>query len=88
MENCKEQYYPNIADNLLAPIALIELSVCGCKTGYKTNHCKCRKSGFTCTNMYKCAQTENNDYWIEDKDKNIWRRYLKKLMRISSQGSN
>ena len=35
-------------------LALIELSVCGCKTGCKTNHCKGSKKDFhvlTCINM-------------------------------------
>ena len=54
--------------NLPAPVALIKLSACGCKTGCKTNHCKCMKNGFTCTDMCKCAQYENNDCWIQDKD--------------------
>ena len=59
---------PILTDNLLAPLVLIELSACGCKTGCKTNCCKCRKSGVTCTDMCNCAQCENNDCWIEDKD--------------------
>ena len=53
--------------NLPAPLAVIELSVCGYRTGCKTNCCKCRKNGFTCTDMCKYAQCENNDCWIEDK---------------------
>ena len=63
--NCGEQYI--LADNLLASLAMIELSACHCKTGCKTNCSKCRKNGFTCTDMCKCAQCENNDCWIEDK---------------------
>ena len=59
---------PILTDNLPAPIYLIELSAGGCKTGCKTNPCKCMKSGFTCTNMCKCVQCENNDCWVEDKD--------------------
>ena len=59
---------PILTDNLPAPLALIELRACGCKTGCKANCCKCRKSGFTCTDMGKCPQCESNDCWIEDKD--------------------
>ena len=36
------------------------------------------KCGFTCTDMCKCAQCENNDCWIEYKDSK------KNLMTISS----
>ena len=53
--------------NLPALLAVIELSVCGYRTGCKTNCFKCRKNGFTSTDMCKCAQCENNDCWIEDK---------------------
>ena len=31
-------------DNLPVPLALIELSACGYKTGCKATRCKCRKS--------------------------------------------
>ena len=58
---------PTLTDNLPEPSALIELSACGCKTGCKTNRCKCRKSGFTCTDTCKCAHCENNNCRIEDK---------------------
>ena len=54
---------PILTDNLLAPLALIELSACSCKTGCKTNRCKCRKSGFTCTDLCKCAQCKNNEFF-------------------------
>ena len=30
-------------DDLPAPLALIELSVCACKSDCSTNRCKCRK---------------------------------------------
>ena len=59
---------PILTDKLPAPLVLIELSACCCKTGCKTNRYKCRKSGAACTDMCNCAQCENNDCWIEDKD--------------------
>ena len=62
--NCGERYYANLP----VPLAIIELTACGYKTGCKTNHCKCRKNGFTCRDMCKCAQFENIDCWTEDKD--------------------
>ena len=55
-----------LTDNLPTLLALIDLSACGCKTGCKTNRCECRKIRFTCTDMCKCPQCENNDCWIED----------------------
>ena len=79
-EIVENNFTPILTDNYLpAPLVLIQLSACGYKTGCKTNRCKCRKSGFTYTDMCKCAQCENNDCWIEDKD-NVLK---KKLMTIS-----
>ena len=64
---------PILTENLPVPLALIELIVCGYKTGCRTNHCKCRKSGFAYTDICKCAQCENIDCWIEVKDlKKSW----------------
>ena len=59
---------PIMTDNLPALLAVVELSACGYKTGSKTNCCRCKKSGFTCTDMCNCVLCENNDCWMEDKD--------------------
>ena len=45
-----------------APENIIELTMCNCKTGYKTNRCKCRKiSNLKCTELCKCDSCENTD---------------------------
>ena len=67
-EIVKNNITPVMTDNLPALLALLELSVCSYKTGTKTNCCKCKKSGFTCTDMCNCVLCENNDRWMEDKD--------------------
>ena len=51
---------PIMTDSLPAPLALIELNLCGCKT-CSTNRCQCRKNGFTCTDMCKCTDCENTE---------------------------
>ena len=59
---------------LLAPMAFIELSVCGCKSNCKTNRYKCKKNNLTCTDMCKCTNCynsgaqENDDSDIEIDD--------------------
>ena len=67
-EIVEKDIMPILTDNLPVPLAIIELTACGYKTGCKTNHCKCRKNGFTCRDMCKCVQFENIDCWTEDKD--------------------
>lgn len=52
---------PILTDNLPAPLALIELSVCGCKGDCSTNRCKCFKNNLICTDMCKCTSCVNND---------------------------
>ena len=45
---------PIVTDNSPTPLALIELSACGCKAGCKTHHCKGSKKDFhvqTCINV-------------------------------------
>ena len=42
---------PIMTDDLPAPLALIELGSCNCKTECSTNRCKCRKNNFSCTDM-------------------------------------
>ena len=51
---------PIMTDNLPAPIALIELSMCSCKTGCKTGRCRCLKHDLVCTDMCKCKNCEND----------------------------
>ena len=42
---------------LSADIAL--LAACSCKAGCKTNACKCKKNGLSCTDACKCIECEN-----------------------------
>ena len=46
--------------------SIIELTVCGCKTGYNTNQCKCLKNGgLKCTEMcryYNCENVDSEDF--------------------------
>jgi hypothetical protein len=49
-----------MTDNLPAPLALIELSVCGCKSSCSSNRCKCFKNNLVCTDMCKCNSCEND----------------------------
>ena len=39
---------PILADNLPAPLTLLELSSCSCKSGCNNKRCKCRKNDFSC----------------------------------------
>ena len=59
-----------LTDNLPAPLALIELSVCGCQGDCQTRRCKCFKNELTCTDMCKCSHKclndgNNNDIMID-----------------------
>ena len=45
--------------------AVVELSICRCKTGCKSMRCKCRKNNLTCTEMCFCEECGNRD---EDDD--------------------
>lgn len=60
-----------LTDNLPAPMALIELSSCSCKSSCSNNRCKCRKNGFTCTDMCKCLECRNNDDEENEADEDI-----------------
>ena len=60
-ESSGEAYWPILTDELPAPLSLIELSVCSCKTKFATNRCKCRKNALQCTDMCKCVDCENDD---------------------------
>ena len=50
-----------LTDNLPPPLALIELSVCGCKSDCSTRRCKCLKNNLVCTDMCKCLENCSND---------------------------
>ena len=50
---------PIMTDDLPTPIALIELSSCSCKSQCSSNRCRCRKNGFSCTDMCKCIECHN-----------------------------
>ena len=52
---------PILTDELPAPLALIELSVCSCKTKCITSKCKCGKNALQCADMCKCVDCENDD---------------------------
>ena len=65
-ENYGDTYKAIMEDELPAPIALVELSVCTCKTkcvGVEKmwKRCKCRKNKLQCTDMCKCINCANDD---------------------------
>ena len=59
-ESNGDAYKVIMTDELPAPVALIELSVCSCKTNCVTNRCKCRKNNLQCTDMCKCMDCDND----------------------------
>ena len=66
-------YDPIMTQNLPAPIAIIEMSSCSCKTGCSTNRCSCRKNGLVCTDLCKCKECQNFesvDDFINVRDEN------------------
>ena len=58
-EMINESLKPIMTDNLPAPLAMIELSVCGCKSNCISNRCLCHKNNFPCTDMCKCKDCDN-----------------------------
>ena len=56
-----ESYLLILADELPASLALIELSLCSCKTKCATYRCICRKDALQCMDMCKCGDCENDD---------------------------
>ena len=70
-EKIEDSLQPIMNDNLPAPIALIELSMCGCKTVCTTNRCKCRKNGLPCTDMCKCLNCKNDGTEDDDSDSDL-----------------
>ena len=59
---------PIMTNNLPAPLALIELSVCSCQSNCTTKRCKCKKNKFLCTDMCKCRDCHNDDANTGDDD--------------------
>ena len=51
---------PIMTDELPAPLALVELSFCSCKTNCDSNQCKCYKNELICSDMCKCVECYNN----------------------------
>ena len=49
-----ERLIPIMTDNLPAPLAMIELSACGCRSDCLSNRCRWRKHSLPCTDMCKC----------------------------------
>ena len=52
---------PILTDELPAPLALTELSVCSCKTKCATNKCKCRKNVLQSTDICKSGDCKNGN---------------------------
>ena len=50
---------PILTDELPAPEAAIEMSLCKCKTGCSNMRCKCKKNSLVCTEMCQCTGCEN-----------------------------
>ena len=61
---------PVMKDNLLATLALIELSICNCKGDCSTRRCKCFKNSLLWTDMCKCSAGNNSDT-LEDDNQEI-----------------
>ena len=36
--------------------------MCGCKAGFKTQRCKCKKNGLKCSEIWKCQGCENLEH--------------------------
>ena len=65
----REIFDPVMTTNPPAPESTIELTACGCKTGCKSDRCRCRKNKFVCTEMCRCKEcenTENDNYESDD----------------------
>ena len=69
----QDEMYEAIMTDQPVPNAMVELSFCRCKTGCKTNRCKCRKNEMSCTEMCYCEDCENDDdnencSWSDEED--------------------
>ena len=55
-------FYPNLTNNLPVPLAILEISSCGCKTTTcSDNRCGCKKNDLVCTDLCKCKDCQNFD---------------------------
>ena len=68
-----DEYLTIMTDQLPAPDAVIEMSLCECRAGCKTMRCKCYKNQLECTEMCLCANFDNNGdesdkFWSEDEE--------------------
>ena len=50
---------PILTDEYLVPEAVIQMSLCKCKTGCSTMPCKCKKNSLICTEMCLCTGCKN-----------------------------
>ena len=61
---------PITTDSLPASKAVIEMTVCSCKTKCLTNRCKCRKNNLKCTDMCLCIDCENDEQCNDSSSEN------------------
>ena len=52
---------PVPTDKPPAPEAIVELSLCKCKTNCVSNRCVCKKNGLRCTELCFCNDCENDE---------------------------
>ena len=46
-------------NTLPAPVDMLTLTICSCKSSCSTNRCKCKKYLLTCTDACRCTECEN-----------------------------
>ena len=56
-----ERYEPLGCLNLPAPMAVIELTKCGGKTGYTNASCLCVKNNMVCMPLCKCSGLDSDN---------------------------
>ena len=59
--------------NKAAPKVILELNVCNCKKGCKSNACSCRRNNSVCTDACKCKNFSEyqNDKAPQEEDGDI-----------------
>ena len=50
-----------MTDKFPTPEAIIELSICKCKSGCKSQRCTCRRNNLVCTDIRMCSASVNID---------------------------
>ena len=50
----REIFDPVMTTNPPALVPIIALTACGCKTGCKSDRCRCRKNKFVCAEISRC----------------------------------